>query len=422
MRINAIKSTINQQTAKKNKNLQLNSEKYKVSFKGQEVFNYSRQILDSAVFGFDEQKDKLVTTFFEPYIESFKNPTIATPSAILLYGLDLGVIQKLINGITIGLNNLNLPTCFWLNSNMPANEFVSGISECLKRFIGVAKNNMKFAIVIKEPEKYIGMSENQARTLVNFDFDEEDKAILATNNNNSDNINYLKSLLDNCSKHPLEGGYGTTLILATDKPHIIHPDLRRGKVERIEVGRVLDKEVGITLLNIVEQVRGQFKMEIQNKYDNNSTLLKRLNTLNPIDNKFFINQLFKLSVTNARGAFTEDDLYNLVMESFLNTLQDPLNTTGNIYLGFNLGMWKRSLAPDKIAKMNNISRLFNKTFFQKLVEKESIGSITEEETKTLNNLREARSIDKLILIARQAKEDLTAYEDAYLKELMQDEY
>lgn len=421
MRIIAINSTINQQNNKKNKNLQLYKVNHKVSFKGQEVFNYSRQMLDRAVLGFEEQKDKLVTTFFEPFIEAFKNPTISTPPAILLHGLDLGVIQKFINGITSGMNNLNLPTCFLLNSNMPANEFVTTLSEGLKRFIDDAKNNMRFAVVINEPEKYIGMSENQARKLVDFDFDEEDKAILAANNN-SDNINYLKSLLDNCSRHPSEGGYGTTLIFATDKPHLIHPDLRKGKVERVEIGRISDKEIGITLLNIVEQVRGQFQAEIQNKYDNNPVMLARLNTLNPINNKFFINQLFNLSVTNAKGAFTEADLYDLVTESFLNTLQDPLNTTGNIYLGFNLGMWNRSLTPAKIAKMNNISRLFNKTQFQKLVEKEAIGIITEEETKTLNNLREARSIDKLILIARQSKEELTAYEKDYLKELMQDEY
>lgn len=415
MRINAVNNVFN---FTNNKTKRQEQQK-RLNFKGADAFNYSRQMLDRAVLGFEEQKNKIVTSFFEPFIEAFKNPTIQTPPAILLYGIDLGVIKKIVNGITFGLNNLGMNTCFSLNSKVPSNDFIQTISNGLNNFLDGAKNNAKFAIFIEESEKYIGMSESQATKLVDFEFDAEDKEILAANNN-SDNIGFLKSLLDNCSKHPSERGYGTTLIFSTDKPHLIHPDLRRGKVEKIEIGRISDKEVGITLLNIVEQVRLQFQQEIMKSCGGNPAMLARLETLNPINNKFFINQLFNLSVTNNKGAFTEEDLYNIVTESFINTLDDPLNTTGNIYLGFNLGMWQRSISAEKVAKMDSISNLFNRTPFQKLVTKEECGSITKEETVILNNMREARSIDKLILAARQTKEKLTPYEERYLKELMKD--
>lgn len=420
MKINSIK-IINTKCNYTNRQSNQNNSPQKINFKSKEVYTLSKKILDSRIIGLEQPKENLITKFIEPLVEGFKNKFINPPPALLLYGMDLPLIKKIFGGIMDILENLNLPnTTFLYNKDAKPETFIKDFSSTMNLLKENAETsdpnfNNRFSIIIEEPEKYIGMSLKQAEKLMDFDYDEEDKELLAQNQNDN-NINYLKSLLDNCSKVPSLGGNSASLIFITDKPHLIHPDLRKGKVERIEIGKIIDNEVGFNILKILEEQRESLMKE----YYKYPILISRLQTLNPAANKDYIKFIFEQSETNAEGAFSEQDLQDIVSTSFCDTLTKPIHFPTNIYLALNIEKAKRSLSAEKIVKMCEISRLFNKTIFEKLVTQEEYGTISEEEQNLLNQLRETREADRLRLNAKKQTEKLHPYEEGYLKELMQD--
>ncbi len=391
------------------------------SFKGGDPYKFVMHNLEDGFFGYTKQKDTLAKTLLVPFIESLKNPEIQLPPSILLHGPETNVINNIINKINDILSPLPYDVVKLVKTSQK--DFLPNIKDLLNAHKATSqRGRYRFIAVVEEPEKYLGMTYTQAKRLLNFNFTPEDIKILNENSDNIDNINYFKSLLDKCSKPAAKGGYATSFVFSSKNPHLIHPDFRKGKMEKI--GFYRPEDAGTMLLNMIkyqkeyiENIKTNDPIAIykQNRLKNINLDDLSMQQINDIRNFFEVNY--------PHGAYSYDDIINLTFDTFDTILiNDPKIPWVNC-LHVAIHNRSRSYTPEQVVRQMEIADLFEKRqdMYNILKNKFENGEISSDELMQFDYQIAKRKIQITMLENLEKEGKLNVYDKYILKKFKKED-
>ena len=390
-----------------------------INFTGSETYNKVIQYFDKKIVGFSKEKDNLAKHFTEPFIESFKNTSIYIPNGVMLFGPENRLVECFANTTreiayqTAGNKIFDL-------SNETNENFILKVRDILEQAKNYYNETGKRSIIyLNNIENFLGMTYNQAKKLVDFNYSIKEIEFLK-NSNNINNIEYFKSLLDNCASPPNSGGYGSTFLFISNFPHLIHPDFRKGKIDKFEIPRPQDNENANILIENITRC----KDSLMNIKDYPDCLARKLNILEDLNKKNFTdndyNEINKICKTDEQlGAFSYDDLYKIALKTSLKSINPKNSLSGKEVLYYELINTPRSYTPKMIIRQNKISNLVNnrQSTFQILCGKEELGIITNKEQLLLDELKIKRKNDLISLTEKEKTSNLNDFEKDYLEEL-----
>ncbi len=347
--------------------------------------------------GFEKQKLQLNEILLEPFFKSrvshiFKRAHNPIPPSILLHSPDKLLIRNF-NDATQKTITTFFPEDVTRISDIPNEQFLPRIAEILEaNKPAKPEYPSTHLIIIENIENYLGMNYNQAKRLRNFNYDSQDINILQRNNN-SDNINYFKSLLDYCHTSRRSGGYETSFLFTSSRPHLIHPDFRSGKMEKIEIPRLNDDE---TVQLFIELLRAK----IPNLMNFNTEQLTKIKETCQTD--------------AVKGAFNYDDLNRLAQEIQLRNKGQDFDFIIKLTQGT-----PRAFSPEDIIRQERITRVFSykPTEYEILKGKYENGDITEVEQKLFEELTAKNKIKIQELEEKEKLGTITILEKEELKKL-----
>lgn len=269
------------------------------------------------IAGYIDVKEQIKKDFVAPLLASKDNPNVSLPNAVVLYGATGVGKTEMLKGIEEECKDVAEIVHFPMNTSLDKfREEMDKILAQAKARIKDPQNGKRTILLIDEAEKYMCMSEPKANRLAS-EFESDDFEILKKyGNNDNDNINYLKSLLDWISEVPKDGETNssksaTTLFITTNYPHLIDQDLmrRKGKFTPIAVHPAKD-------FNLEAVIKHYFKQ--------NSDLLEQIKMLAPNDNfAEILNGQVKLS----------EKAKNVLLEKRNN------GTISNMHIDYELSDW-----------------------------------------------------------------------------------
>ncbi len=391
------------------------------SFKGGDPYKFIMYNLEDGFLGYSKQKDTLAKKFLVPFIESLKNPEISIPPSILLHGPETNVINNIINKIKDMLSPLPYDVVKLVKTSKK--DFLPNIKDLLNTHKATSqRERYRFIAVVEEPEKYLGMTYTQAKRLLNFNFTPEDIKILNENSDNFDNINYFKSLLDECSKPAAKGGYATSFVFSSKNPHLIHPDFRKGKIEKI--GFYRPEDAGTMLLNMIKYQ----KEYIENIKTNDPIAIYKQNRLKNINlDDLSMQQINEIrnffDVNYPQGAYSYDDIINLTFDTFDTILyNDPKVPWVNCLYAV-LHNKARSYTPEQVVRQMEIADLFEKRqdMYNILKNKFENGDISSDELMQFDFQIAKRKAQITMLENLEKESKLNVYEKYILNKFRKDD-
>lgn len=347
----------------------------------------ARKYKEQNLIGLMDEQQQFTDKFVHPFLKSLVfDDEIPVPPAILIHGAERNSISKLVESWTLIPKkhfDIDMPRI----SNIQNNQFIPTITNLIKNPI-----SWRQAIIIKDAENYLGMNYNQALRLRDFYYNSDDIRILQSNNN-FDNINYFKSLLDSCGESRDAGGYGTTFLFTSQRPHLIHPDFRRGKLEKLEVSRPKDNNIAQLFVDILHQKSPTPPML-------NEEQLQAISLVSKVD--------------PIKGGFSYDDLTQIASEI------QKLHKENNLdFIIDTLKYAPRSYSPEEIVRQNQISEVFTHkpSQYEVLRGKYENGEITPVEEKILEDLKLKNKIRIKTLKDKEQMGSLNIFEKDELKYL-----
>lgn len=274
--------------------------------------------INDRIAGYLDVKEQIKKDFVAPLLASKDNPNVSLPNAVVLYGATGVGKTEMLKGVEEECKDVAEIVHF------PMDTSLKGFQDKMNEILAQAKaryndpqNKKRTILLIDEAEKYMCMSEAKANRLAS-EFEADDFEILNKyGNNDKDNVDYLKSLLDWISEVPKEKGEtnksksATTLFITTNYPHLIDQDLmrRKGKFTPIAVHPAKD-------VNLEAVIKHYFKQ--------NSDLLEQIKMLAPNDN--FV------EILNGQVKFSEK-AKNVLLEKKNN------GTITNMHIDYELSDW-----------------------------------------------------------------------------------
>ena len=391
------------------------------SFKGSDAYKFVMYNLENGFLGYTKEKAKLAQSFLVPFVESIRNPEIPVPPSILLHGSETNVINNIINRINYILSPLPYDVVKLVKTSKE--DFFANIKNLLNAHqISSQQGRYRFITVIDEPENHLGMTYTQAKRLLNLNFTPEDIKILNENNDNVDNINYLKSLLDNCSKPAADRVYATSFIFTSKNPHLIHPDFRKGKMEKIGFNR--PEDAGVVFLNMIKS----HKEAIENLVTEDPTKIYYKNRLKNVNlEDLSIQQIDEIrnffEPNYPKGAFSYGDIRNLTFDTFSTIIKNDERVPWVDCLYATLNNSKRSYTPEQVVRQMEISDLFEKrqSMYNFLKNKFENGDISPEEIIQFDFHAAVRKAQITMLEKLEKEDKLNIYDKYTLKKFKEEE-
>ncbi len=395
-------------------------QKNNLSFKGGITYKQSMALLNECILGYEKEKEQLTKILLEPLCIAAKNPSAPIPPSVLLCGSESFAINKLVSGINSGFNkiiNCNISDI----SQTPPEKFISEVAQILQNNAG-AKN--RHIVVLNNAEKYLGMNYNQAKRLLDFDYNNADKNILQSNNN-VEIIHYFKSLLDNCCLPQSQGGSGTVFLFTSQNPHLIHPDFGKSKMEKIYFSVPSNEQAFKLLFDLIEHNKKKLETKFAGQ-KNYQEIVEKLKTLDleSLSKKQIDDIKGACKVTEREGAFSYEDLNNIAANSCMRTIANKSGFSGSQCLDVELYCAERSIDPENLLRDRKISELsqYRPSIYQRLRAKEAVEDLDKKEIAVLNDLIEQRRFEKYKLESKAQKRPLDCFEEDYLQELKEDLY
>lgn len=231
--------------------------------------------INDRIAGYDKIKEQIKRTVISPLIHDNLGRTNKLPSAIILYGATGVGKTEILRGIEQECAQYATVV------NFPITTDVKDFQKKLKQILQEAQkryqdpqNSKRTILLINEAEKYMCMTPERAERLC-LAFQADDFDVLDKYGRvDTDNVNYLKSLLDNISEVPSVNDptkSATTLFITTNYPHLIDQDLmlRQGK---------------LTPIAVKPAANGDLKAVIQHYFKVHSELLESIKAASIHDN------------------------------------------------------------------------------------------------------------------------------------------
>ena len=271
--------------------------------------------INERIAGYIDVKEQIKKDFVAPLLASKDNQNVSLPNAVVLYGATGVGKTEMLKGVEEECKAVAEIV------HVPMDTSLDDFRKEMDKLLEQAKNRFdktkkRTILLIDEAEKYMCMSELKANRLAT-EFEADDFEILNKyGNNDKDNVDYLKSLLDWISEVPKEGETNksksaTTLFITTNYPHLIDQDLmrRKGKFTPIAVHPAKD-------FNLEAVIKHYFKQ--------NSDLLEQIKMLAPNDNF--------TEILNGQVKFSEK-AKNVLLEKRNN------GTINNMHIDYELSDW-----------------------------------------------------------------------------------
>lgn len=335
------------------KQLNLNNN---IAFKSSSISNYLKSFLNKDVIGYEDEKDKITEILLDPFIESYRNKSQDVPASILLYGPEKNVMESFVSGISDMLEAMDNVQIINFSQLSP-DDFIAILEKGLKEAKKYnEKTGRRSIFYLSNPEKILGMTYNQAKRLMDFTYNDDEINILKSNERCIDYVPYFKSLLDSCSKSAESGGYGLTFLLSTDSPHLIHPDLRKGKMEKIEIPRLDDNKSGLTFFYLLYDDSNKLINTLKNNPENVNIINKIENLgIDKLDDERGALILEFCRSNPELGAYSYKDLDNIVRNIFKRILSEENDEPEMSILANELLSTKRSYPYEEIIRQDKIS-------------------------------------------------------------------
>ena len=271
--------------------------------------------INERIAGYIDVKEQIKKDFVAPLLASKDNQNVSLPNAVVLYGATGVGKTEMLKGVEEECKAVAEIVHFPMDTSL--DDFRKEMDKLLEQAKNKLEKTKKHpSLLIDEAEKYMCMSELKANRLAT-EFEADDFEILNKyGNNDKDNVDYLKSLLDWISEVPKEGETNksksaTTLFITTNYPHLIDQDLmrRKGKFTPIAVHPAKD-------FNLEAVIKHYFKQ--------NSDLLEQIKMLAPNDNF--------TEILNGQVKFSEK-AKNVLLEKRNN------GTINNMHIDYELSDW-----------------------------------------------------------------------------------
>jgi hypothetical protein len=404
--------------------------------------------LNERIAGYEAEKDYLRGNFINAFLSKFRlNDRV--PSGFLLYGPTKVGKNTIFNAIADELKEIADVVCF---PDAEQEKFIPELNKQLnnarERYLNYKKRTI---ILIKEPEKFLSMSPEDADALLEYKLGKEDTLLLKKYGNNSLNINMVKSLLDHCSEVPDNkddlSRYATTLFFTTKNPHLIHPDLisREGKISCLGIKPAENNNIESIFRQYIEKstdyIENIKKISKKNEIDSikgisitTKNKLKELKALGKLDTleidykKIPYDKIVKLTNPTINDGAYSNDMYRLISEKALTDYLKTPEIDYGIHLAFVLAGSKKDISSrqfNKFTKIHNLMSPRNLNEGEKLRKLEQMGCLDEKNTKRLENIRLKEKQEKKQLEILEYNGQITKKGKKQLEKLRQienDEY
>lgn len=359
-----------------------------------------RGSIQERIAGYSDVKKQITDKFVMPLLASQKDLTVSLPNAVVLYGATGVGKTEILRGIEQECKNVAAIVHFPMDT--PINKFQDTMRSLLSQARTRYNNEQKRTILlIDEAEKYMCMSRSKANRLA-AGFETDDFDILEQfGNKDSENITFLKSLLDRISEIPKEGGLqtqsATSLFITTNYPHLIDQDLmrRKGKFMPIAVHPAKDSNLKaviqhyfkqnsdlleqIKLLapqnNFAEIIRGQIRFsnkakEVLMEKRNNGTINNMHIDYELSDWPNLERSIRFMNPSDKRGAFSNVEIKEMISTAFERYLENPTQPMYKYFFQVK-DETVRDITPLRYSKFKTIYSMVNDKINGEEVEKET---------------------------------------------------
>ncbi len=378
--------------------------------------------INDRIAGYLDVKEQIKKDFVTPLLASKNNPSINLPNAVVLYGATGVGKTEMLKGIEEECKDVAEIIHFPMNTSLDKfREEMDKILAQAKARIKDPRNGKRTILLIDEAEKYMCMSEPKANRLAS-EFEADDFEILKKyGNNDNDNINYLKSLLDWISEVPKDGETNssksaTTLFITTNYPHLIDQDLmrRKGKFTPIAIHPAKDVDLEAVIKhyfkqnsdlleqikmfapndNFAEILNGQIKLSEKAK----KVLLEKKNngTINNLHIDYelsdwpnlerFINFM---NPSDKRGAYSNVEIKDMISRSFDKYLENPTKPMYKYFFDIK-NETNRDITPARYSKFRTIYNMVTDKF-----DSEGFGQAEKEFTDLINAYQNGELNDEM---------------------------
>ena len=359
-----------------------------------------------------------------PLLNSKQNKHEHVPAAVLLSSSDKSLLEFFLLNIVNTLND-NAIKLIDFTDKVKDEAFQFNLQKQLeenKDFYN--KTGLRTVIFINEPEKFLGMNFEDSKILSTMPVKKLDKEILK-NNSNQGLINNFKSLLDFCSQTPDNdlNGYATTFILASQRPHIIHPDFRDGKIQKINIPIIpIEEAVGVLFGEITKFLNFSFvKLAKVLPEEEAIKLHKRFLDLNNIPNDKIIYSLlnFLCAPSKNLGAYSFEDYQKIAQIASMKVFESSGFAPTSIILAKTIFDIPRGISPSNYSKSLEVDKLFSqkKNDYEMLIDKKNDGILTIEEEKKLQEVEKSEKEMLELFSLRNMLGGLTDEENEIYKKL-----
>ena len=220
-----------------------------LNFRGGKLFSKApADIFERKVCYFKESK-QFFSQYLAPLFRGSKTKK-AVPSVVIC-GPDDIMLERFARAVRESCkeNGINFTD---MSADINSELFIQKISNRLKNNTEhYLRTKKRSVIYIDAPERLLSIDESEVGSHSGFPFSKEDIKF-AEAHNNIVNVSWFKSVLDECSSLPetdtisknalqdidikcAESKAATTFIFKTNRPQLIHPDFRDGKMEKFYV-------------------------------------------------------------------------------------------------------------------------------------------------------------------------------------------
>ncbi len=368
-----------------------------------------RGSINERIAGYIDVKEQIKKEFVTPLLGSKKDPSVSLPNAVVLYGATGVGKTEMLRGIEEECKNIAEVVHF------PMDTTIEKFPDKIKELLSQARNryinsNKRTILLIDEAEKYMCMGKNKAIRLAS-DFEADDFDVLTKyGDNDKENIDFLKSLLDRISELPApnkadDTQSATTLFITTNYPHLIDQDLmrRKGKFTPIAVHPAKDYNLEavikhyfkqnsdlleqIKLLapqgNFAEILNGQVRFSDKAK----KVLMEKRNngTINNMHIDYELSDwpdlersIKFLNPSDKRGAYSNVEIKDMIFKAFDKYLENPTQPMYKYFFEIKSAT-NRDITPARYSKFKTIYSMVNDKF-----DNEGFGQAEKEFTDLIN--------------------------------------
>jgi len=370
---------------------------YVANFKGDsfESEDITKREFYNLVHGYRSDKEEFYDSYLKPLFSI--NDSIDAKASILLCGPDKSVLYRFCSGVNgiakyQGLNFVDM------SKDIEDDSFIQKLKSQLEENKEYYNHNEKRSIIfIDSPEKFLGMNTADAKSRTNIDFDEVDMSILSASKN-AETIAQFKTLLDNCHHLPNDKipGYATTFIFNSTNPHLIHPDLRDGKMSKMYIDLPKGKNLTQMLIDQLENAKNIVMMHLKQQFaiqNINSEALQ--NCTEKIKNMEIHEDNIASCLLNVFtspnqfiGGYSGISLNDTIFKACVKTMELPYPIPFVTVLANILSNTPRDISPQQIIKHNKIKDSISKQFdeYERLMALKEDAMLSENEQNILTQL------------------------------------